>query len=55
MTKYEMIKKLAELAKNNVTIDEHKQMAEDYDELAKHYEELVSESRRHAASHRAAM
>ncbi len=55
MTEYEMIKKWAELAKDNMTKDEHKQMAENYEELAKHYDELAKEARRHAEAHRAAM
>ncbi len=55
MTEYEMIKAWAELAKDNMTKDEHKQMAENYEKLAKHYEELAEEAKQHAAAHRAEM
>lgn len=55
MTEYEMIKKWAELAKDNMTKDEHKQMAENYEKLAKHYEELAEEAKQHAAVHRTKM
>lgn len=55
MTEHEMIEKWAELAKDNMSKPEHKQMAENYEKLAKHYEELAKEAKRHAKAHRAAM
>ena len=55
MTEQEMIEKWAELAKDNMTKDEHRQMAENYEELAKHYEDLAEDAKRHAAGHRAKM
>jgi len=51
MTEYEMIKKWAELSKDNFSKDDHRQMADNYKKLAQHYEELANEARKHAEAH----
>jgi len=55
MTEYDMIKKWAEMSKDNMSRDEHRQMADNYEQLAKHYDELAYEAREHAKSHLVAM
>lgn len=55
MTESEMIEKWAELSKDTMTKDAHRQMADNYDKLADHYEELAAEARRHAEAHRKLM
>ena len=55
MTEYEMIKKWAELSKDTMSKDAHRQMADNYKKLAEHYGELAAEARRHADAHRASM
>lgn len=54
MTEAEMIEKWAELSKDTMTKDAHRQMADNYEKLAEHYEALAAEARQHAESHRAA-
>lgn len=55
MTEAEMIEKWAELSKDTMTKDAHRQMADNYDKLADHYDELAAEARRHAEAHRTLM